>query len=469
MKPQRQLFRWWVQAAWAVFAGLWLTLAQAATETAVLPIQVSTLSNGMTLIVQPDRGAPTVVHMVWYRVGAMDEPDGVTGVAHVLEHMMFKGTPRVPEGEFSRQVAAMGGRDNAFTSRDYTAYYQQVPADRLGDVMRLEADRMANNQWSDDAFRRERAVVQEERRQRIEESPQAQLFEQFQAMSWLVHPYRRPIIGWPDDLAGLQPDDVRAFYKRWYRPENAAIVVVGDVDAGQVRRLAEQHYGALAGHAAPERRLAQEPPQSGVRRVEFRGRTQQPLVLMGYRAPSLSDVAANDASSRDALALVLLAGVLDGHSAARLDRALVQGHPVGGEAMGERLADSVGASYGLMGRGPQSFVISAAPKAGVPPQRLEVALRAELERVARDGVTEAELRRVKNQWMASEVFKRDSLFAQARELGSHWALGWPLNASEKLRVRLDTVTPQEVQSVAQRYFRDTQLTVATLLPQEDKP
>ncbi len=454
MKPTR--FRWLAALCQMLgMCGLCLALPALAQPS------VFTLSNGMTLIVQPDRRAPTAVHMVWVRVGSMDESDGTSGVAHVLEHMLFKGTPRLAEGEFSRRVAAAGGRDNAFTSRDVTAYHQQVPARQLEAMMALEADRFAHNQWSDDAFAREMGVVMEERRQRVEESPQAQLFELFSATAFKAHPYRRPIIGWQSDLQSLAPDDVRQFYRRWYVPANAAVVVVGDVNVAQVRDMAERHYGRIPPAAVPARKPQLEPQQFGVRRVTLRGRTQQPLLLLGYKAPSLAHPDATDPASRDALALTLLSAVLDGHSAARLERALVQA----GQG-GERVADQVGASFGLSGRGPQLFMLSGAPVEGVDPERLEAALKAEIARVARDGLSPAELERVKNQWSASEVFKRDSMFAQARELGSHWAQGWSPAASDRILQRLRAVTAEEVQSVARRYFSDDQLTVGLLLPEQ---
>nr|MCU0956883.1 insulinase family protein [Hydrogenophaga sp.] len=225
--------------------------AKAAEPAAVQSGQTHrfTLANGMTVIVRPDRRSPTAAHMLWVRVGSIDEVDGTSGVAHVLEHMMFKGTPDLKPGEFSRRVAAMGGRDNAFTSRDATAYHQQVPVRQLEAVMRLEADRFARNQWPDDEFTREIEVVKEERRQRTEESPRARMFEAFNAMAFQAHPYRRPIIGWMSDLDAMTPEDVRAFYRQWYTPSNAALVVVGDVDVDRVRALAEELYGHLPARA----------------------------------------------------------------------------------------------------------------------------------------------------------------------------------------------------------------------------
>lgn len=424
--------------------------------------QSFTLGNGMTLIVKPDRRAPTVAHMVWVRVGAIDEVDGTSGVAHALEHMLFKGTPSVPAGEFSRRVAALGGRDNAFTSRDATAYHQQVPADQLETVMRLEADRFANNQWPDDEFVREIEVVKEERRQRTDDSPRALFFEQFAAAAWATHPYRRPIVGWMSDLEAMTPDDARAFYRQWYMPANAAVVVAGDVDVAQVRQWAERYYGAIPARAVPARKPREEPVQQGPKRIEYRAAADQAVVVLGYKVPHVVDPAQSNPATTDALALTLLAAVLDGYDGARLGRALVQGQ---GAA---RLADSVSASHGLSGRGPQMFYLTAVPAQGADPQAVLSALQAQVQHVARDGVSEAELQRVKTQWTAAEIYKLDSVFNQAQELGSHWLLGWGLDGQAQLLAALRAITPAQVQSVAQRYFGDEQLTVGVLLPDAAK-
>ncbi len=432
--------------------------AAAATATAtVRPVQY-TLSNGMTLIVQPDRRAPTVAHMVWVRVGSIDEVDGTSGVAHVLEHMMFKGTPDLKPGEFSRRVAALGGRDNAFTSRDATAYHQQVPADRLEDVMRLEADRFARNQWDDAEFVKELQVVKEERRQRTEESPQARMFEAFNATLFQTSPYRRPIIGWMSDLDALTPQDVRDFYRRWYVPANAAVVIAGDVEPERVRALAEKHFGRIEARPVPPRKPRDEVRQTGPRRMEYRAVTEQSLVTLAWKAPRWTG--AQDDANRDALALTMLSAVLDGYSGARLDRALVQGQGMGGK----RVADSASASFGLLGRGPQVFSLTAVPARGVTPEMASAALKAEVARIAREGVQPAELQRVKTQWRAGEVYKRDSVFGQAQELGSYWVQGLGLDGSDRLMAALDAVTPADVQRVASRYFSDDQLTTGVLVP-----
>lgn len=433
--------------------------SSAATAAAPGPQQF-TLANGMTLIVQPDRRAPTAVQMVWVRVGSMDEVDGTSGVAHALEHMMFKGTKDIKPGEFSRRVAQLGGQENAFTTRDYTGYYQQIPVGSLEQVMKLESDRFANNQWPDDEFKREIEVVKEERRLRTDDQPRALLGEQQNAAVFVASPYHRPVVGWMSDLDAMTPGDVRDFHKRWYVPANAVLVVAGDVDVAQVRALAEKYYGRIPSHAAPTRKPRIEPVQRGIRRLEFKAPAEQAYVSLAFRVPQLVNI--DDANS-DAWALVVLSAVLDGYAGARLDRALTQGP--------DRVADSAGAYSGFVGRGPQLFVLDGVPAAGKSPEVVEAALRAQVARVAKDGVGEAELARVKTQWVASETYKRDSVMAQARELGSNWIQGLPLDASERIVARLQAVTAAQVQAVAAKYFGDDQLTAATLrpLPLEAKP
>ncbi len=419
-----------------------------------------TLANGLTLIVKPDKRAPTAVHMLWVRVGAMDEVDGTSGVAHVLEHMLFKGTPAVPAGEFSRRVAALGGRENAFTSRDYTGYYQQIPANRLAAVMQLEADRFANNQWPDEEFKKELEVVKEERRLRTEDNPLALMNEALNASVFVASPYRRPIVGWMSDLEALTPNDARAFYQRWYVPANAAVVVAGDVDVAQVRALAEKYYGSLPARAVPERKPRDEPIQAGIKRIDFKAPAEQANVTLAFKVPSLhwaGSLPGTTQDDTDALALTVLAAVLDGYSGARLERALTQGP--------DRVADSAGAYNGLWGRGPQLFMLMGVPVMDKTSGQVEEALRAQVQRIATDGVTEAELARVKTQWVASEIYKLDSLFNQARELGTQWAQGLPVDAGEQLIERLRAVTAEQVKQVAASYFGDDQLTVAQLLPQ----
>ncbi|MEI7783079.1 MAG: pitrilysin family protein [Betaproteobacteria bacterium] len=427
-----------------------------------LGVERFTLANGMTLLVKVDRRAPTAVHMLWLRVGAIDEVDGTSGVAHVVEHMMFKGTPGIGPGEYSKRIAALGGRDNAFTSRDATAYHQQIPASRLREVMALEADRFERNTWADDEFRREIEVIKEERRQRVDESPRSQLYEMASAVMYTASPYRRPIIGWMNDLDAMTAQDVRDFYRRWYVPANAAVVVAGDVDVQQVRQWAEQYYGAIAPRAVPERKPRLEPPQTGPRRIEHRARSSQPYLSLMFKVPQVDAQALVQDSlppgpSREALALTVLATVLDGHSAARLDRALTQGD--------KRLALRAGAYNSLFGRGPQAFVLDGVPAEGTSTQTLKEALLEQVSRVVRDGVSPAELNRVTTQWVAGETYKRDALFSQANELGRYWLLGLPLDTGSRLVRHLRSITAAEVQAVARKYFGDEQMTEAILVPQ----
>jgi zinc protease len=433
-----------------------LGLPPAALAQSAPKAQQFTLANGTTLIVKQDRRAPTAVHMLWLRVGAMDEVEGTTGVAHLLEHMMFKGTPTVPPGDFSRRVAALGGQENAFTGKDYTGYYQQIPAKRLENVMKLESDRFANSRWPEEEFKRELEVVKEERRLRTEDSPRALLWETLSATAFTAAPYRHPVSGWMSDLEAMTPQDARDFYKQWYVPANAAVVVAGDVDVAEVRRLAEKYYGSIPSRALPARKPREEPEQAGLRRLDFKAPADQSFVAMAFKVPRLTSFESTP-DNDDALALTVLSAVLDGYSGARLDRALTQGE--------NRVADSAGAGNGLSGRGPQLFTLTGVPAPGKSPEQVEAALRAEVARVARDGVTEAELNRVKTQWVAGEVYKLDSVMSQARELGSNWVEGFPLDADERLIQRLRAVSAAQVQAVAAKYFGDDQLTVGILRPQ----
>jgi len=446
----------------------WLSTlsAQAQIQTpSSEPVTQFTLANGMEIIIRPERRAPTAVHMLWVRVGAMDEVDGVSGVAHVLEHMMFKGTPTLAPGEFSRRVAELGGRENAFTARDYTGYYQQVPAARLREVMQLEADRFANTQWPDAEFTREIEVVKEERRLRTDDSPRARLYESLSAAAFVASPYRRPIVGWMNDLEAMTADDVRDFHRRWYVPANAVVVIAGDVDVAQVRQWAQQTYGAIPAAGTPSRKPRLEPAQVGIRRIEIKAQAEQAYVSLAFKVPSLGAADLNEGPASiegdDAMALTVLSAVLDGYRGARLERALTQG--------GDRVADNAGASNGLWGRGPQLFVLDGTPAKDKTAAQVESALREQVARIARDGVSPAELARVKTQWVAAEVYRLDSLFSQARALGSNWALGLPLDAGQRLVARLRKVTAEQVQAVAARYFGDDQLTVATLRPQPMDP
>ncbi len=442
------MFRQALARSLTLGAVLAATLAQPALAN---PFE-TTLANGMKLIVKEDRRAPSVVHMVWYRAGAMDEPDGVSGVAHVLEHMMFKGTKEVGPGEFNARVAALGGRDNAFTGKDYTAYFQQVPPAHLSTMMALEADRMQHLVLTDEEFARELEVVKEERRLRTDDQPRALVFEQLMATAYQAHPYRRPVIGWMPDLEAMQPEDARAWYRRWYAPNNAYLVVVGDVDHREVFREAEKHYGSIAARELPARRPSSEPAQRGPRAAVVKAPAELPYVAMAWHVPALRD----PESDREAYALDVLAAVLDGYDGARLTRNLVRDR---------QIAVSAGASYDTGNRGPALFYLHGVPAAGTTPDVLAAALRAELQRIRDEGISAQELARVKTQAIAAQVYKRDSLMGQAMEIGYLESAGMSWRDEERLLEGLRAVTAEEVQAVAKRYFDDLSPNTARLEPQ----
>ncbi len=431
-------------------------LATAASAAVGADLHERTLANGLRVIVKEDRRAPTVAHLVWYRVGAMDETSGTTGVAHVLEHMMFKGTQTVPAGEFSRRVAAAGGRENAFTGHDYTVYFQQVERSRLGLMMQLEADRMANLVVAPGEFAAEIKVVHEERRLRTEDRPRELVYESLMAVAFKVHPYRRPIIGWMTDLEAMTADDVRDWYARWYAPNNAFLVVVGDVSAESAFQLAQTHYGAIPPRPLPTRKPRTEPPQEGGRRLIVKAPAELPYVLVAYKAPVLRDAA----KDREPYALAVLAAVLDGSDSARLKARLVRGR---------RIANEVGASYEAIARGPGVFLLDGVPARGRPAAELESALRGEVATIASHGVTAEELERAKIQFVARQVYKRDSIFAQALELGMLESAGLSHRDADRILERIRAVTADEVREVARKVLVEDASTAATLDPQPVDP
>jgi zinc protease len=427
-----------------------LVLALAASLTQANPFE-KTLPNGLRVIVKEDHRAPTVVHMVWYRAGSMDEKDGTSGVAHVLEHMMFKGTRNFKSGEFNKRVAEAGGRDNAFTSLDYTAYFQIVPNTALSKMMRLESDRMKNLIITPKEFEAEIKVVMEERRMRTEDNPVSQVHEAMNAVTYQAHPYRRPIIGWMDDLEHMSWQDAADWYRHWYAPNNAYVIVVGDVDHQQVFRLAERHYGALKARPLPVRKPQNEPEQTGVRRVNVKAAAKLPYIALSWKTPKLVDVH----KDRDPYALDVLAAILSGHDAARLAKSLVRGSAI---------AQAAGAGYDPTVRGETTFTLDGTPAAGRTIAELEAALRNEIKQVAESGVTAEELSQVKTQLIAGQIYKRDSLMAQAIEIGGVEATGGHWKDIDVRLEKLKSVTAEEVQAVAGRYFKDDTLTIGVLDP-----
>ena len=411
-----------------------------------------TLANGLRLVVKEDHRAPTAVQQVWYRAGSMDESPGTTGVAHVLEHMMFKGTRRVGPEEFSRLVAEAGGRDNAFTSSDYTVYHEQVHRDRLPFVMRLEADRMANLLIRPEEFAREIKVVMEERRLSTEDQPRALLDENLLATAFSAHPYKWPTIGWMQDLQNMSWRDARQWYKSWYAPNNATVVIVGDVDPEQVIAWAKRYYGPLARRAIPERKPQSEPAQRGMKRVILKAPAELAYARFAYKAPALRD----PEKDWEPFAIAVLVKVLGGNDAARLNQVLVRER---------RIATSAGAEYELVSRGPGMVFLNAAAAQGHAGGELESALREIVAQVASQGVTAEELQRAKVQLLSQLVYRRDSFFAQAMEIGELESSGLSFRDADRIPERLKAITAEQVRSVAAKYLVDDSLTVAVLDPQ----
>ena len=411
------------------------------------------LSNGLKLIVREDHRAPTVAHMVWYRAGSMDEVNGRTGVAHVLEHMMFKGTKKVKSGEFSRLVAAVGGRENAFTSRDYTAYFQQVEKSKLDEVIQLEADRMSNLNFDDAEFSKEIQVVMEERRLRTEDNPSSLLNEAMMATAYMSSPYRHPVIGWMNDLQNMKATDARDWYRSWYAPNNATVVISGDVDPKQVLRTVEKYYGTVDAHELPVRKPQIEPPQKGIKQVQVKAPADSAQLTMAWKVPKLEPGKLDDV---EPYALELLTAVLDGYDNARLNRILVKQ---------EKVVNDVGVGYDMISRGPELFLISTTMAKGKTVAQAQVSIRKALEELKQKGILESELKRIKVRILSDQIYKRDSIFGQAMEIGSTEMAGFSWKDIDYMLEKMQTITPEQVQAVAKKYLIDEGLTIAVLDPQ----
>ncbi len=411
-----------------------------------------TLTNGLKVVVKEDHRAPVVVQQIWYKAGSMDEFTGTTGIAHVLEHMMFKGTKAVPVGEFSKRIAAAGGRENAFTSSDYTAYFQQLHKSQLPLAMKLESDRMQNLDLTEKEFGKEIKVVMEERRMRTDDEPQSLMNEIMKAAIYQEHPYQHPVIGWMSDLEVMTVNDARVWYNRWYAPNNATLVIAGDVKPDEVFALAQRHYGAIPRHKLPARRNYTEPQQAGIKRLIVKAPAELPQLVMAYHAPTIK----NPEQDWKPYALEMLAGVLDGNDSARLNKHLVRD---------QQIASAAGAGYDSTARGPSLFMLEATPSTGKTVQDVEAALRGEIALLVKDGVNEDELKRVKAQVTASEIFKRDSLFYQAMQIGEMESIGLGYKAIPVTLKKLQAVTAEQVQQVAKEFLQDDNLTVAVLDPQ----
>lgn len=409
------------------------------------------LDNGLKVLVQEDHRAPVVVSQVWYKVGASSEYAGVTGVSHMLEHMMFKGTARHPGGDFSKIIAANGGRENAFTSQDYTTYFQMLERSRLPVSLELEADRMRNLRFSEAEYEKEHAVVLEERRLRTDDQPHAKLQEHFDAVAYTNNPYRNPVIGWPDDIGHLSLDAVRQWYQRWYAPNNATLVVVGDVRPDDVIREAKKQFGALKPSVLPPPRFEAEVEQLGLRRMTVRLPAKLPHLLMGFKVPSLKTVA----DEKEAYALEVAAGILDGGNSARFAKRLVRG---------QQVAASTGVGYDLYARLDNLFMIEGTPAQGKTVEGLESSLLDEVKRLREELVSEDELQRIKAQVLANHVYQLDSAFYQAMQLGTVETVGLGWKKVGEYEARINQVTAADIQAVAKKYLIEDRLTIARLDP-----
>ncbi len=414
------------------------------------------LPNGLRILVKEDHRAPVIVSQVWYKTGSIDEPTGVTGIAHVLEHMMFKGTHRYPEGQFSRIVAKAGGRENAFTTRDYTVYFQQLHKDKLALAFELEADRMVNLNLKQKEFEKELNVVKEERRLRTDDKPQALLYEMYNALAYQTHPYHHPVIGWMSDLHNLQLDDVKKWYQTWYAPNNAVLIVAGDVDPKNVFDLAKKAFGAIKPSQLPIRKNLGELTQRGQRQAILKAPAKLNYFIMGYHVPVIYDIE----KDWEPYALDMLSSILDGHDAARLNQSIVNQ---------QQLASTLDVSYDLLSRGPGQFMIDATPMNTHSTMDVKNGILKEIARIKTEGVTEEELERVRSQLIAARTFQRDSIFYDAMQMGGAIMTGFKPTDVDRIIAKLRAVTREQIQKVAQKYLTEDNLSVAILDPQPIDP
>ena len=415
--------------------------------------QQFTLDNGLKILVKEDHRAPIAISMVWYNVGSADEPGGITGISHVLEHLMFKGTAKYPLGIFSKKIAALGGQENAFTSNDYTAYHEKIAATHLATSFELEADRMRNLLLDDIEFGREIKVIQEERRMRTDTNPQALTYERFMATAYLSAPYHHPVIGWMSDLKHMTIQDAKAWYQQFYAPNNATLVVVGGVDAKQVFSLAKHYFGAIPAHQQMTRKVQIEPKALGSKRVIVHAPAQIPTLIMGYTVPSL--VSINAEQSLTPYSLELISGLLSAGNDGRFNKHLVRG---------QQIASAVDVNYNQYARYPTQFTLLGAPSKAHTLNDLKKGLLAEIHRLQTEPVSEPELQRIKTQIIAQKTFDRDNIYDQAMELGILETLGLGWQTADQYVTRINSVTAEQIQQTAQQFFQEKNLTEARLIP-----
>ena len=435
---------------WPVVAILTVA-APAATAGGLFNPSTFTLDNGMQVVVVENRRAPVVAHWVWYKVGTADSPVGKSGLPHYLEHLMFKGTEKIPPGEFSKIVARLGGNDNAMTSYDFTAYFQMIARDRLETVMEMEADRMVNLRITEEDSVTERDVILEERRSRVDNEPASLLGERLAAVQYLNHPSGLPVIGWFHEIQSFTREDALAFYRTWYAPNNAILVVVGDITAEELKPLAERTYGRIPARPVPPRERLREPPQASERVVELRHeRVRQPSVTISYLAPSY-----NTEGGERAYALEVLAELFGSGTTSRLYRALV---------VDRGLAAGAGAFYRGSSLDQTTFRIYATPRPGVTLEEVEAALDEEIAKLLAGQITEEEVARVKKRMLAEATYARDSLSGVARIFGVALTTGQTVEDVEAWPERIEAVTVEEVRAAAREVLKPERSVRGRLLP-----
>jgi zinc protease len=438
-----------------LFAFLMVNIFADGTDNKSNPVHETTLENGMKILVKQDKRAPVAVIQVWYKIGTSYEHEGITGLSHALEHMMFKGTKKHKSGEFEKMVSAIGARNNAFTSQDYTAYYEVLAADQLEAAMEIEADRMRNLVFDPEEFKKEIEVVKEERRWRTDDKPSSLLREQFNAVAFLNSPYRAPVIGWMVDLEGMKVKDAYEWYKKWYTPNNATLVVVGDVDPEKVAKMAKKYFSIYKSNPLPEVKLRTEVEQKGIRNIVLKLPAKLANLRMGFKTPGMISAKNKTVEKWEPYALEVLANILDGGDSARFAKHLVRG---------KAIAAGAGAGYYGYGRLPNMMVITGTPAKDVEMSVLKKALLDEIEILKTELVSESELKRVKAQVIAGEVYERDSIQHMATLIGSLESVGLGHQYMDEYVPGVLGVTAQQIQNVAKKYLIEEHLTVAELIP-----
>lgn len=409
------------------------------------------LPNGLKVFIKEDHRVPVVVTEVWYKVGSSYEPNGITGISHALEHMMFKGTQKYGPGQFSKTVSENGGEENAFTSNDYTGYYQMMDASKLPISLQLEADRMRNLLLQESEFKKEIEVVKEERRLRTEDNPQSLTYERFAAAAHVASPYHHPVVGWMWDLNAMTIDDVKKWYDTWYAPNNAILVIVGDVKPAETIKLVEKYFNPLKKGIVPQAKQPGELKDYGARRIVVKTPAKLPLLIMGYNTPVLKTAS----DKTEAYALDVLSAIMDGGDSARFPKKFVRG---------QQLATDLDVSFDIFSRLDTVFTITAIPAPGKTTADLENAFLSEIKNLQTTLVTPEELARVKAQVIATKTYEEDSILNQANEIGALEAVGLSWQQMDEYVKRIKEVTPEQIQAVAKKYLQPEHLTIATLKP-----